>query len=119
MKRTVFLLLFIPMLLAAQNVTTETTRNRFTHHDGPASTDTISTTSRVVKFLVGVVINTSVASDSIYICQSTDTIAVIRLGSTAPANPIFVPYHVVIDSPFVIISRIKTSDVTSIWRTRP
>jgi len=125
MKRALLMLLLVPAFVVAQNVTTENTRNKFKNFTGTASTDSVSTTASKVKYLVSVSVNTSVASDSIFIKQVTSTgatgapIAKIILGSTIVGSPTWIPLNCLVDSAYVTVQRLKTSDVTLIWRDRP
>ena len=116
MKKILFLLL-LPVLAYGQMRT-------FTNFTGAASTDTVNTSSSVVAWIESITINTSVASDTVILAQvssagaTAEVIATYILGSTAAAAPTSIPLAFQVDSAFVTVQRLKTSDVTLIYRRR-
>jgi len=116
MKKLLFLLL-LPVIVSAQAV-------RFTNLTGAAATDSLSTTGSAVGTIENVVINTSVASDTIIVAQvssagaTAKVIATFILGSTIHPAPVSIPFGFKVDSSYVTVQRKKTSDVTVFWRRR-
>lgn len=117
MKKLIFLFCgFFIWQSALSQTRTENVRNQIKNSTGTASTDSLSTTSGAVSYLVSVTVNTAIASDSIYVKQGAGQIAKIIFGATPP-GPFTLFFNTRIDSSYVTIQRLKTSDVTATFRT--
>jgi hypothetical protein len=113
MKKILFLLMVVIVVGNAQNnVKTPDTKN-FQASYTAAGTDTI--TQANMKYFVGLVFNTVVASESVYVKQGADTLAKIVFTASPPVLPFTVTYNCRVDSVFSIIRK-KASDITVIYR---
>jgi hypothetical protein len=126
MKRlTIILFLLIPLISYSQNVVkTETTSNKYKNETAATTGDTLARVGVTTdaggniihgSFLVGVLIGTHVASDTLIFKNGLGTVSTMILGSTASGTPLFVPIQARCDTSIIFIKK-KTSDATVIYR---
>jgi hypothetical protein len=80
-------------------------------------TTAIDTTLTVTgKYLVGILVGTNIASDSIIVKEGSATLSTMVFGSTASNTPIWIPLNCAIDSASFSVFKAKASDITVIYR---
>ena len=111
-------------------VSTENVRNQSLYYTGASSQDTLkpqgavtaTSTPGYAKYICAIAVTTAVASDSIFVWQSTaggtKYIAKIIVPATAAPANFVLPLNQQVDSSYVIIKRYKTSDVNLIHRQK-
>jgi hypothetical protein len=127
MKRVFFIILFIPMFLYSQQaVKTESAGGKYKNYISSTSGDTLITQAPTVTgssilytgmsgFVVGVLVGSPVASDTIIIKNGVGVVAQIILPASG-LSPYYIPIGARVDTSLIFTQK-KTSNTTLIYRT--
>lgn len=104
-------LFLVSTAFAQQSIRTEAASGLYLNK-AAAGTDTLTS----AKYVVGIVFNTIVASDTVELKNGTASVAKIIFTSSPPVYPIYIPYGIRVDSATVTIVRAKATNLTVIYR---